>query len=44
MQREGSLYARWGVLSFGAELDGTETDLHFIKARQWYDEQPQLLR
>jgi len=43
-QREGSLYARWGVLSLGAELDGDEKDLHFIKARQWYDAQPPLLR
>lgn len=43
-QREGSLYARWGVLSLGAGLDGDEKDLHFMKARQWFDEQPQLLR
>jgi hypothetical protein len=43
-RREGSLYARWGALSLGAELNGENKDLHLIKARQWYDAQPQLLR
>jgi hypothetical protein len=43
-QREGSLYARWGVLALGARLDGDDGDLHLTKAREWYDAQPQLLR
>jgi hypothetical protein len=42
-QREGSLYARWGVLSLGAELTGHHKDLHLIGAREWYDAQPRLL-
>lgn len=43
-QREGSLYARWGVLSLGAELAGDHKDLHLIGAREWYDAQPRLPR
>lgn len=37
--RKGSLYAKWGVLSMGVQLDGTGTKFHLIRAKQWYDAQ-----
>ncbi len=41
--RTGSLYAKWGVLSAGVELQGQQSHFHLIRARQWYDAQPNLL-
>ncbi|MGH8027613.1 MAG: hypothetical protein ACREO0_12895 [Pseudoxanthomonas sp.] len=41
--RDGSLYAKWGVLSVGVQADGTQNSFHLLRAKQWYDAQPQLL-
>lgn len=38
----GDLFARWGVLSLGVELDGGKRDLHLIHARNWFDGRPVL--
>lgn len=42
--RTGDLYAKWGALSMGVELKGGKRQLHLVRARQWYDSQPMLLR
>lgn len=42
--RRGDLYAKWGVLGVGVELQGTQHKLHLRNARQWYDGRPHLLR
>jgi len=39
----GDLFARWGVLSLGVDLDGGKKDFHLVRARKWYDAQPRLL-
>ncbi len=36
----GKLYARYGVLSLGMELDGAESRIHLGNPRKWYDRQP----
>ncbi len=41
--RRGDLYARWGVLGVGVELDGEQRQWHLLRARQWYESQPDLL-
>lgn len=38
----GDLFARWGVLSLGVELDGGRRDLHLVRARNWFDARPLL--
>lgn len=43
-QRTGQLYAQWGVLSLGLDLRGNERKFHLVRARPWYDAQPDLLR
>ncbi|MDR0182339.1 hypothetical protein [Lysobacter arvi] len=43
-QRNGSLYAKWGVLSCAVAVDNGRRDFHLIKAREWYDAQPALMR
>jgi len=40
----GDLYAKWGVLGVGVELQGGERKLHLRNAREWYDSRPHLLR
>ena len=42
-QRNGSLYAKWGKLSLGVQMDSPKSRFHLIRARQWYDSQPALL-
>ena len=42
-QRTGSLYAKWGKLSVGLEMERPKNRFHLIRARQWYDSQPALL-
>ena len=37
--RTGSLYAKWGPLSVGVEMQGAKRTFHPIRARQWYDAQ-----
>jgi hypothetical protein len=37
--RNGSLYAKWGPLSMGVEVDGPKSKFHPVRARQWYDAQ-----
>ena len=37
--RTGSLYAKWGPLSMGVEMDSSKGKFHLIRARQWYDAQ-----
>lgn len=43
-RRSGQLYARWGVLSAGLELQDNARRWHLVKAREWYQGQPDLLR
>ncbi|MDG2526125.1 hypothetical protein P6166_12240 [Stenotrophomonas sp. HITSZ_GD] len=43
-RREGDLFANWGVLSAALETEGGQRNWHLIRARQWYDAQPALLR
>jgi len=40
---DGDLYARWGVLGLGVELQGGERTLHIAGARDWYESRPALL-
>ena len=42
-QPRGDLYARWGVLGVGAELEGGRRRLRTFGARAWYLSQPPLL-
>ena len=42
--RTGSLYAQWGVLSCGVAVNNGKRDFHLVRARQWYDAQPALIR
>jgi hypothetical protein len=37
--RTGSLYAKWGPLSMGVEMQGAKARFHPVRARQWYDAQ-----
>ncbi|WP_233198829.1 MULTISPECIES: hypothetical protein [Luteimonas] len=39
----GDLYARWGVLGLGVELDDGDRTLHVAGARDWYESRPALL-
>lgn len=39
----GDLYARWGVLGLGVELDDGDRILHIAGARDWYEGRPPLL-
>jgi hypothetical protein len=41
-QASGDLYARWGALSMGVELEGGKRQVHLVGARQWYDRRPGL--
>lgn len=41
---DGDLYARWGILGMGVELDGGKRDLHMVGAKRWYDSRPPLIR
>ena len=43
-RRDGSLYAKWGVLSMAVQVDGPKNQFHLLRARQWYDAQPELRR
>jgi len=43
-QRTGNLYAKWGVLSCAVAVNNGQRDFHLIRAREWYDAQPALLR
>jgi len=40
---DGDLYARWGVLGMGVELQGGDRRLHIAGARDWYESRPPLL-
>ncbi|MCW5580197.1 MAG: hypothetical protein KIS72_02505 [Luteimonas sp.] len=42
--RVGSLFAAWGKLGVGVELQGDRHQLHLRGAREWYDGQPHLLK
>jgi hypothetical protein len=39
---DGHLFARWGLLSLGAEFASGERRLHLTQAREWYDGTPEL--
>lgn len=41
-RRDGSLYAQWGVLSMAVQVEGAQNRFHLLRARQWYDAQPEL--
>ncbi len=43
-RRQGDLFARWGVLSLGVELQDDQRKYHLRRAREWYDSRPDLLR
>jgi hypothetical protein len=40
--RSGDLFARWGKLSLGLELQGGDRQFHVVGARKWYEAQPPL--
>ncbi len=42
--RTGSLYAHWGVLSCAVAVNDGKRDFHVVRAKDWYDSQPNLLR
>lgn len=42
-RQDGSLYAKWGLLSAALELQGGQRQWHLLGARKWYDEQPGIL-
>lgn len=42
-QPNGSLYAKWGLLSAALELHDGQRQWHLLKAREWYDAQPAML-
>lgn len=42
-QLSGDLFARWGILSLGVDLDGEKREFHLVNARKWFDAQPRLL-
>jgi len=42
-RQDGSLYAKWGLLSAALELQGGQRQWHLLGARKWYDEQPGML-
>ncbi|RRN79111.1 hypothetical protein EIM50_10550 [Pseudoxanthomonas sp. SGD-10] len=42
-QPDGDLYARWGVLGMGVELQPGQRRLHLAGAREWYESRPALL-
>jgi hypothetical protein len=39
-QLGGDLFARWGLLSLGLELEGGEKQFHLVGARKWFDGRP----
>jgi hypothetical protein len=41
-QASGDLFARWGALSLGVELEGGQRQVHLVGARKWYDARPGL--
>jgi hypothetical protein len=41
-QARGDLFARWGGMSVGVELDGGQRQVHLVSARKWYDARPSL--
>lgn len=43
-QRSGSLLARWGMLSAAVGLRGDTPEWHLLRAPEWYQAQPDLLR
>lgn len=43
-QRTGDLYAKWGVLGAGMEIDGGQRRMHLKGAREWFDSRPHYLR
>ncbi|AKC88194.1 hypothetical protein WQ53_05280 [Pseudoxanthomonas suwonensis] len=42
--RHGQLLARMGVLSAGVDLRNGQRDMHLVRAREWFEAQPALLR
>jgi hypothetical protein len=40
-RRDGSLYAQGGV-SMTVQVEGSKNQFHLLRARQWYDSQPEL--
>jgi hypothetical protein len=41
-QAIGDLYARWGALSLGVELQSGHRQVHVVGARKWFDGRPSL--
>ena len=39
----GDLYARWGILGLGVELEDGDRTLHIAGARDWFESRPPLL-
>ncbi len=42
-RQDGSLYAKWGLLSAALELRDGQRQWHLLNSRAWYDAQPALL-
>ncbi|MFT3763725.1 MAG: hypothetical protein QM761_14180 [Pseudoxanthomonas sp.] len=38
------VYARWGALGAGVEVQGEQHQLHLVGAKRWFDQQPRYLR
>lgn len=43
-QRRGDLFAQWRKLSIGVEMEDGQRKYHLVRARQWYEGRPDLLR
>jgi hypothetical protein len=43
-QAQGDLLVRWGVLALGVELAPQEREFHLLKATEWYESRPDLMR
>ncbi len=42
-QMSGDLFANWGILSLGVDMNHDKKDFHFVHARKWFEAQPALL-
>ena len=43
-QRQGQLLARMGLLSAGVDLRNGQRDMHLVRAQEWFNAQPAMLR
>ena len=43
-QRQGQLLARMGLLSAGVDLRNGQREMHLVRAQEWFNAQPAMLR